>query len=582
MAGRPERPRDPRASPVARFGADLNTLRHEAKLTYRGLSERCYVNHATLNRATSGKKLPSLETTRAFVQGCGGDVERWTERWYDTQRQAAEFESGGILDPVTPPAPAPPHTQEEGSPTDTPATAPAPTAATGAEADPGGSAPNGAAAPEQPRPDRPPGSAPDEPRIGSILPIPTAVPAQLPQSVHTARALAIQLRRLATRASDAGKPVRFLVDASATGELGSLTPDESAILIRILLFEVPPTQLATPLRLSTETIKAIAAEPPTKQQWRAGRGAVQNFALAAGEEFSDAFDWCEAYQRLRSWTPDPTAIRTLADLRQVMATAKNHVFLSFSGVANASQGAFSRSTAHTLVAGDTLPRRDQVHAFLTACGISVDATWHRAIDRALAPPQVDSDSHLTDDDLLGDLADATTEDLGRSVDSQPVPPPNDPITRAIALATLPTRNPPLATARPPSRRRPLTAGRVLTVVAVLAAWMALWVTSALAYGTYVAGVLYMWLSIGIGAFAWLLIGGTAVLAGLAVERIVYRRHLSELDQAGFLVNAPIAAALLWAPGALTWSVLVHGFSWEVVITGVVITVITRLVVASVE
>jgi hypothetical protein len=102
MAGRPERVRDLDAGPVAQFGADLNELRHEARLTYRQLAPRAFLSPATLNRAASGERLPALETTQAFVRGCEGDVERWTARWHATNAALTKLEVPPSV-PVRPP-----------------------------------------------------------------------------------------------------------------------------------------------------------------------------------------------------------------------------------------------------------------------------------------------------------------------------------------------------------------------------------------------------------------------------------------------------------------------------------------------
>ncbi|MFC1436633.1 helix-turn-helix transcriptional regulator [Streptacidiphilus sp. N1-10] len=64
----------------------LRLLRADAHLTYRQLSERAHFSVGTLSQAASGKLVPRKEVVLAFVRGCGGSVEEWSERWDDLQR----------------------------------------------------------------------------------------------------------------------------------------------------------------------------------------------------------------------------------------------------------------------------------------------------------------------------------------------------------------------------------------------------------------------------------------------------------------------------------------------------------------
>ncbi|WP_414636625.1 helix-turn-helix domain-containing protein [Actinophytocola sp.] len=77
---RPEKAIDGTGS-IARFAQELRALKQRAGLTYRGLSARAHVCPSALSRAASGRKRPSWEVTRAFVEGCGGDVLAWQVRW---------------------------------------------------------------------------------------------------------------------------------------------------------------------------------------------------------------------------------------------------------------------------------------------------------------------------------------------------------------------------------------------------------------------------------------------------------------------------------------------------------------------
>ena len=82
--GRPERPLDPAAGPVAAFASELRRLRAATGLGYRELAPRCGFAPSVLSGATSGFRLPSLRVTRALVAACGGDVAHWTRRWHET------------------------------------------------------------------------------------------------------------------------------------------------------------------------------------------------------------------------------------------------------------------------------------------------------------------------------------------------------------------------------------------------------------------------------------------------------------------------------------------------------------------
>lgn len=69
------------AGPVALFALELRALKYKTGLTYRDLSIKAHVSQSALSRAASGQKLPSWEITRAYVDGCGGDVSAWWTRW---------------------------------------------------------------------------------------------------------------------------------------------------------------------------------------------------------------------------------------------------------------------------------------------------------------------------------------------------------------------------------------------------------------------------------------------------------------------------------------------------------------------
>ncbi len=88
--GRKEVRLDPDAGPLERFAWDLRLLRESAgRPGYRELAGRVHFSASTLSEAAAGKALPSLAVTRAYVQGCGGDVPEWVRRWHQVRRDLA-------------------------------------------------------------------------------------------------------------------------------------------------------------------------------------------------------------------------------------------------------------------------------------------------------------------------------------------------------------------------------------------------------------------------------------------------------------------------------------------------------------
>lgn len=67
--------------PAADFARQLRLLRQHAALTLRQLTASTGLSTATLSVAASGRKLPTWEVTRAYVQACGGDTDDWRVRW---------------------------------------------------------------------------------------------------------------------------------------------------------------------------------------------------------------------------------------------------------------------------------------------------------------------------------------------------------------------------------------------------------------------------------------------------------------------------------------------------------------------
>ncbi|WP_410566343.1 helix-turn-helix domain-containing protein [Amycolatopsis sp. cmx-4-61] len=80
--GRPERPLDLTAGPIAAFAHELRLLRSRAgNASYRELARAAHFAPSVLSSAASGRRLPTLAVTLAFVTACGGDRDAWERRW---------------------------------------------------------------------------------------------------------------------------------------------------------------------------------------------------------------------------------------------------------------------------------------------------------------------------------------------------------------------------------------------------------------------------------------------------------------------------------------------------------------------
>ncbi|MFG1602459.1 AAA family ATPase [Actinoplanes sp. NPDC049265] len=79
---RPERALDPNGDPLVEFAVGLRQLREKAgNPSYRALAVLANFSAATLAAAASGRRLPTLPVTRAYVQACSGNVADWENRW---------------------------------------------------------------------------------------------------------------------------------------------------------------------------------------------------------------------------------------------------------------------------------------------------------------------------------------------------------------------------------------------------------------------------------------------------------------------------------------------------------------------
>ncbi|MEU6934435.1 helix-turn-helix domain-containing protein [Streptomyces sp. NPDC046374] len=78
---------------MARLAFGLRELRREAGgPTYATLARRGGCSAATLSRAASGDRLPSLPAVRAYATACGADPELWEQRWRAAAQELAALE----------------------------------------------------------------------------------------------------------------------------------------------------------------------------------------------------------------------------------------------------------------------------------------------------------------------------------------------------------------------------------------------------------------------------------------------------------------------------------------------------------
>lgn len=91
--GRPERPLEGIDNPVVAFARGLRTLRASAgNPSYRELARTALFAPSVLSAAASGRRLPTLPVTLAFVTACGGDQSDWETRWRAVASDATAVE----------------------------------------------------------------------------------------------------------------------------------------------------------------------------------------------------------------------------------------------------------------------------------------------------------------------------------------------------------------------------------------------------------------------------------------------------------------------------------------------------------
>ncbi|MER5201028.1 helix-turn-helix domain-containing protein [Streptomyces sp. NPDC002755] len=78
---RPEQALERDGSPLREFAFQLRSARAASGLTYAQLATRTTYSVSTLQEAASGRRLPTLAVTLAFVKACREDTEEWQARW---------------------------------------------------------------------------------------------------------------------------------------------------------------------------------------------------------------------------------------------------------------------------------------------------------------------------------------------------------------------------------------------------------------------------------------------------------------------------------------------------------------------
>jgi WD40 repeat protein len=100
---RPERPIGDSDEAVAGLAGGLRRLRVAAgSPRYRELARRAHYSASTLSEAASGRRLPSLEVTLAYVRACDGDTELWETRWRQVAADTTAHTTNGVADGQAP------------------------------------------------------------------------------------------------------------------------------------------------------------------------------------------------------------------------------------------------------------------------------------------------------------------------------------------------------------------------------------------------------------------------------------------------------------------------------------------------
>src|SRR5271168_2272552 len=90
------------------FFRDLRALRAGARLSLAELAERAHFPGETLAAAEDGPVVPSNPVLVAYVEGCGGPLDEWEDRWRDASAAVADQFPAEALRLADVPGTAPP------------------------------------------------------------------------------------------------------------------------------------------------------------------------------------------------------------------------------------------------------------------------------------------------------------------------------------------------------------------------------------------------------------------------------------------------------------------------------------------
>ncbi|HEX6354765.1 response regulator [Actinophytocola sp.] len=84
---RPERPVESAHADLAKLALGLRELRTQAGGTYRDLSCRTGYAISVLSEAASGRRLPTWDVVKAYVEACDGDPGEWHQVWINAAEE---------------------------------------------------------------------------------------------------------------------------------------------------------------------------------------------------------------------------------------------------------------------------------------------------------------------------------------------------------------------------------------------------------------------------------------------------------------------------------------------------------------
>jgi DNA-binding NarL/FixJ family response regulator len=87
---RPEKPVENTYAELAKLALGLRELRAQADATYRDLSRQTGYAISVLSGAASGRRVPTWEVVKAYVEACDGDPSEWHQVWNDAAQEVRQ------------------------------------------------------------------------------------------------------------------------------------------------------------------------------------------------------------------------------------------------------------------------------------------------------------------------------------------------------------------------------------------------------------------------------------------------------------------------------------------------------------